>query len=351
MLELSNRAARIGFWEVDLESSRLTWSAVTREIHDVPSDFEPNLTSAMGFYREGASRDRLRAAMAAAIALGEPYDLELQMMTSRGDDRWIRTIGLPEMIDGRCGRLYGTFQDIDIQVRAGEARLAQARAEAANRGRSEFLSKMSHELRTPLNAVLGFAQLLAADPDEQLSPRQEARILYIEHAGTKLLGLIDDLLKLSTLDSGQIGVRLESVEVGPLLDEALRIVGDQALTAGVAIKRYGRADGLTVSADRTGLCQCIVNLLRHAINLRRPDGLVAIRVHDQGAMVAVSIGDPDQGGVTQSLLRRFEPFLRLGARSNGVNGTGGQGSCFTLKMPRREPGAGPADPSGPGSAG
>jgi hypothetical protein len=255
------------------------------------------------------------------------------------------------MIDGRCGRLYGTFQDIDVQVRAAEARLAQARAEAANLGRSEFLSRMSHELRTPLNAVLGFAQLLAADPLEQLSPRQEARILYIEHAGTKLLGLIDDLLKLSAIDSGQIGVRLESVEVGPLLDEALGIVGDQALTAGVAIKRYGRADGLTVAADRTGLRQCIVNLLRHAINLRRPDGAVAIRVHDQGATVAVSIGDPDQGGVTQSLVRRFEPFLRLGARSNGMDGTGRQGSCFTLKMPRREPGAGPAYPAGPGSAG
>jgi hypothetical protein len=91
MLELSSRAARIGYWEVDLESSRLTWSAVTREIHDVPSDFEPNLTSAIGFYREGASRDRMRAAMAAAIAEGEPYDLELQIMTIRGDGRFARS--------------------------------------------------------------------------------------------------------------------------------------------------------------------------------------------------------------------------------------------------------------------
>jgi signal transduction histidine kinase len=339
MLELSNRAARIGFWEVDLESSRLTWSAVTREIHDVPSDFEPSLPSAIGFYREGASRDRMRAAMAAAIAQGEPYDLELQIITSRGDDRWIRAIGQPEMIDGRCGRLYGTFQDIDAQVRAGEARLARARAEAANRGRSEFLSRMSHELRTPLNAVLGFAQLLTADPDEQLSPRQESRILYIEDAGTKLLGLIDDLLRRSALDTSQIGVRLEPVEFEPLLDEALKIVGDQAVTAGVAIKRYARADGLTVAADRTGLRQCIIDLLRHAINLHRPDGTVAIRVRERGAMVAVSIGDPDQGGAAESLVRRFEPFLRLGARSNGTDGTRRQGSCFTLKMPRGQPSA------------
>jgi signal transduction histidine kinase len=242
------------------------------------------------------------------------------------------------MIDGRCGRLYGTFQDIDAQVWAEEARLAQARAEAANRGRSEFLSRMSHELRTPLNAVLGFAQLLAADPDEPPSPRQEARILYIEHAGTKLLGLIDDLLNLSVLHSSQIGTRLESVEVGPLLDEALQIVGDQAVTAGVAIKRYGRADGLTVAADRAALRQCLINLLSHAISLHRLDGTVAITVHDQGAMVAVSIGDPDQGRAATSLVRRFEPFLRLGARGSGIRGTGKQGSCFMLKMPRQEPG-------------
>jgi PAS domain-containing protein len=203
ILERANRAARIGFWEIDLARSRTTWSTVTREIHEMPPNVEPGQTSAIDFQRQGASRERLQAAMDAAIASGDPYDLELQITTGRGEDRWIRTIGLAEMADDKCLRLYGTVQDIDARVRAEEARLAQVRAEAAYRFKSQFLSEMSHELRTPLNAVLGFAHLMAADPDEPPSPRQTKRLLYIQRAGTQLVELIDDAINPSASDGGQ----------------------------------------------------------------------------------------------------------------------------------------------------
>ena len=85
-LELSNRVARIGFWEVDLEDLNVRWSTVTREIHDVPSDFEPDLNAAIGFCREGVCRDQLRIAVTAAIARGEPYDLELPITTGGGQE-------------------------------------------------------------------------------------------------------------------------------------------------------------------------------------------------------------------------------------------------------------------------
>jgi PAS domain-containing protein len=193
-LELSNRVARIGFWEVDLHDLKVKWSTVTREIHDVASDFEPDLNAAIGFCREGVCRDRLRVAVTAAIARGEPYDLELPITTGSGEERWVRMIGLVDEVGGRCRRRYGTFQDIDAQMRARVARL-RTRAEAAQRARARFMSQMSHELRTPLNAVLGFAQLLAADPVEPPSPRQKPRIVHIERAGTQLLHLIEGALK------------------------------------------------------------------------------------------------------------------------------------------------------------
>jgi signal transduction histidine kinase len=203
ILERANRAARIGFWEIDLARSRTTWSTVTREIHEMPPNVEPGQTSAIDFQRQGASRERLQAAMDAAIASGDPYDLELQITTGRGEDRWIRTIGLAEMADDKCLRLYGTVQDIDARVRAEETRLAQVRAEAAYRFKSQFLSEMSHELRTPLNAVLGFAHLMAADPDEPPSPRQTKRLLHIQRAGTQLVELIDDAINPSARDDRQ----------------------------------------------------------------------------------------------------------------------------------------------------
>jgi signal transduction histidine kinase len=184
ILERANRAARIGFWEIDFAHSRTTWSTVTREIHEMPSDVEPDPTSAIGFHRQGAGRERLQAAMDGAIANG-------------GQGRWIRTIGLAERVDDRCLRLYGTVQDIDARIRAEEARLAQVRAEAAYRLKSQFLSEMSQELRTPLDAVLGFVQLLAADVDEPPTSRQTTRLLHIRRAGEQLIQLIDDAINLS----------------------------------------------------------------------------------------------------------------------------------------------------------
>jgi signal transduction histidine kinase len=194
ILESANRIARIGFWEIDFDRSRTTWSTVTREIHELPPNVEPGPTSAIDFNRHAAGRERMRAAMATAIAQGDPYDLELQITTGRGEPRWIRTIGMADLVDGRCRRLYGTVQDNDARVRAEEARLSQVRAEAAYSLKSHFLSEMSHELRVPLNAVLGFAQLLADDTEEPPSPRQKTRILHIERAGSQLVNLIDDVL-------------------------------------------------------------------------------------------------------------------------------------------------------------
>jgi signal transduction histidine kinase len=202
ILDRANRIARIGFWEIDFVRSRTTWSAVTREIHELPSNVEPGPTSAIDFHRQRAGRERMRAAMAAAIAQGEPYDLELQITTGRGEARWIRTIGVADMVDGRCRRLYGTVQDNDARVKAEEARLGQVRAEAAYSLKSHFLSEMSQELRIPLNAVLGFAQLLADDAEEPPSPRQKTRILHIERAGTQLVNLIDDVMSPPARDRG-----------------------------------------------------------------------------------------------------------------------------------------------------
>jgi PAS domain-containing protein len=194
ILERANRAARIGFWEIDFARSRTTWSTVTREIHEMPPDVEPDQTSAIAFHRQGATRERLQAAMDAAIANGDPYDLELLITTGRGQDRWIRTIGFSEMVDHKCLRLYGTVQDIDARVRAEEVRLAQVRAEAGYRLKAQFLSEMSDDLRTPLDAVLGFARLLAVDRDDPPSARQTTRLLCIQRAGTQLVKMIDDAI-------------------------------------------------------------------------------------------------------------------------------------------------------------
>jgi two-component system, sensor histidine kinase and response regulator len=128
-LEMSNRAAHIGTWDLELQARLLRWSAVTRDIHEVPSDFEPTLANALVFYPEGENRDTIARLMQIATDTGQGFDVELQIQTHAGHLRWVRAIGLAEQDGGRCVRLYGTLQDVhdrktrEIELAEGRQRL------------------------------------------------------------------------------------------------------------------------------------------------------------------------------------------------------------------------------------
>jgi PAS domain S-box-containing protein len=117
LLDKSNRMARIGSWELDLVNNRLYWTDITREIHEVEQGFVPKLETAINFYKEGESRQKITEAVNLAIETGEGWDLELQIVTAKGNERWIRAIGEAELVDGKCLRIFGSFQDIhDMKV-------------------------------------------------------------------------------------------------------------------------------------------------------------------------------------------------------------------------------------------
>lgn len=118
MLEQTNRIACVGGWELDLIKERLFWSEVTKEIHEVTTDFEPNLAKAIGFYKEGNHRAKITHAVKEAIQKGTSFDLELQIVTAKGRERWVRVLGNVEYENGKSRRLYGACQDINVQKKA-----------------------------------------------------------------------------------------------------------------------------------------------------------------------------------------------------------------------------------------
>lgn len=121
LLEKAYRFARIGGWEMDAGDGKIRWSSITREIHEVPDDFQPDLETGIAFYREGEDRATIRRAVERCIAYGEAYDLELRIVTGKGNERWVRATGEAQMKDGACVRMFGTFQDIHERKSAVEA--------------------------------------------------------------------------------------------------------------------------------------------------------------------------------------------------------------------------------------
>ncbi|PRY47358.1 PAS domain S-box-containing protein [Spirosoma oryzae] len=127
MLERTNQVARVGGWELNLQTQDIYFSRITREIHEVPDDYVPTLETAINFYKEGHSRDTITKAVATCIEQGTPYALDLQISTYTGRELWVRAVGQGKFVDGQCVALIGTFQDIDEQKRT--QRLAQESAD------------------------------------------------------------------------------------------------------------------------------------------------------------------------------------------------------------------------------
>lgn len=107
----SGRIAGVGGWELDLASSRVSWSAETRRIHEVADDFVPTLDNAIAFYAPEA-RPAVEAAVQRGLETGEPWELQLPIITASGRRIWARAVGEVDRVNGQAVRLIGTFQDV-----------------------------------------------------------------------------------------------------------------------------------------------------------------------------------------------------------------------------------------------
>lgn len=112
--------ARIGAWNADLISGTIFWSDMTKEIHEADYNYIPDLATGLNFYKEGKMRDVMTLRVKEAIEDGRSWDEEMQIITVKKNERWIRTIGNTEFINGKCLRIYGSFQDIDQRKKAEE---------------------------------------------------------------------------------------------------------------------------------------------------------------------------------------------------------------------------------------
>tara|TARA_R100000005_G_C4994345_1_gene201356 strand:- start:441 stop:2717 length:2277 start_codon:yes stop_codon:yes gene_type:complete len=120
LLEKTNEVASIGTWEVDLKEMTVMWSPVTRDIHEVDDNFEPSVEDGINFYKKGESRDTISKSFQACIDKKETFDLELEIITAKGNHRWIRTVGIPEIENNQVISVYGVFQDIDEKTKANK---------------------------------------------------------------------------------------------------------------------------------------------------------------------------------------------------------------------------------------
>jgi len=208
------------------------------------------------------------------------------------------------------------------QALNAELSRAKLLAEKASLAKSDFLSSMSHELRSPLNAILGFAQLIESGTPVPTASQKES-IDQILQAGWYLLELINEILDLSLIESGQLSLSPESVSLTEVLADCQAMIEPQAQKSGIRMD-FPVFDGpFLVKADRTRVKQVFVNLLSNAIKYNRAGGTVEVTCVADGAQrTRIAFRDTGAGLSADKLAQLFQPFNRLGQESGIEEGTG-----------------------------
>jgi PAS domain S-box-containing protein len=219
------------------------------------------------------------------------------------------------------------YQEIE-ERKSVELLLRKARyeAEQANLAKSEFLSRMSHELRTPMNSILGFAQLMDLG---ELSSSQKKGVSHILRSGKHLLGLINEVLDISSIEAGHLAFSLKPVLVEGIILEMINSLQPQADKKEITIV-YLNPSGprLFIDADPLRLKQVLLNLLNNAIKYNKNGGIVSITTELRQtattgvATLRISISDSGQGIKTADIDKIFSPFERIGAEKTQTEGTG-----------------------------
>jgi signal transduction histidine kinase len=215
------------------------------------------------------------------------------------------------------------FNDTTERKRNESALIAaKAAAESASRAKSDFLLHMSHELRSPLSSILGFTQLIECGKPPP-TPAQQDSVEQILNAGWYLLGLINEILDLTAIESGRAAVTLRAVSMAEVLDDCRTMIGPQAQRSGIRVDFPVIQGRCLVQADPVRTKQVLINLLTNAIKYNRAAGRVDVRcTAAPGQPVRVSVDDTGLGLSQAQLDQLFEPFNRLGQELGAEPGTG-----------------------------
>lgn len=198
--------------------------------------------------------------------------------------------------------------------------------------KNEFLANMSHELRTPLNAIIGFSEALNLKIFGELNEKQSEYVTDINSSGVHLLGMINDLLDLSKIESGKMQLSKEIFNVKSAINEALSIVSPLVAQKQQKIKFHCKNDNLEISADRRKFHQILYNLLSNAIKFTDEGGSIVINTVKDGKFLKVSVQDNGIGIPPEFHEKIFAKFQQVDSSFSTKHGSTGLGLTITKEL-------------------
>jgi len=236
----------------------------------------------------------------------------------------------------RARRRQFDVRDHLTERAAAESALLAARqqAEDANRIKSEFLAVMSHELRTPLNAIGGYAELLEMELRGPITDSQRSDLHRIQQSQRHLLGLINQVLNYTRVDTGIVSYDIREVPVRDAVAEAEALIVPQLRAKELNYTLGACSPALVVRADRDKLQQILLNLLTNAIKFTRGGGELRIDCTGHPDRVDIAVSDTGIGIAADKLATVFEPFVQVDATLTRTHEGVGLGLAISRDLAR-----------------
>jgi PAS domain S-box-containing protein len=376
-LRMALEVAQIAAWEWHLASGQMRWSTDPEVLFGFPKgSFGQELRILRTVHRD--DKLRIEDAIAAALQSGS-YDAQYRAVRPDGSVVWIKERG--RMFSDTDGdRMVGISRDVTAERAAAierdrllkSEREARDEAERQSRLKDEFLATLSHELRTPMNAILGWLSILqSGEPVREI----HSALAVIARNAQLQAKLIDDLLDMNRLMSGNIQLEVAAVDVGALLRNTMQSLQPAADARGVQLAASVESNAGEIMGDPRRLQQVLWNLVHNAIKFSGEQGRVEIQVQRTPGELQIAVSDNGQGISSSFLPHVFERFRQQDASStrtapglglglsiakhlvelhggtiSATSGGDGQGATFIVRLPAMARAAQAAAPEGEGAA-
>ena len=207
-----------------------------------------------------------------------------------------------------------------------------ARMREVDRMKDEFVSIVSHELRTPLTSIRGSVQLVLDDSDSVPDPEHRKLLEIALNNCERLVRIINDILDVSKIESGNLALRKKVVQVAELVRQSVDVVAPPARNANVSLETSVPANLRPVMVDPDRIVQALVNLLSNAVKFAPPHSTVTTTVTGSDHMITIAVADQGEGIAPENLNRLFQKFQQVDSSSSRRKGGTGLGLAITKAL-------------------
>lgn len=322
-LEAVFKSGKIGIWEWNLQTDKIAWTSVLREIKSFPKHLQPTKEEFFG---------RIHPEDLPEISANIEKILNKQLTTVTFEYRYndyhnfekeySSTMQLIETGEGQDVLFVGVVREITEQKLNERFRTEKEAAEKANQAKSLFLANMAHELRTPMHGILSFARFGQQKIESVSKEKLKTYFDEIYDSGSCLMQLLNDLLDVSKLEAGKIQYSMAVVDLVSICGALLSEMSAYAQERGIRMRLEFESKPLEAEMDRTRSSQVVRNLLSNAIKFSHPHHEVVIYISDKDSHLLCSVKNVGIGIPQAEITSIFDKFFQSSKTRSGAGGTG-----------------------------